>query len=294
MLFAQDTGVTEEADPVAETVTALGSLTVADWLWAAGILAFTIVAAIVVRRVLGRLLEARTSRFVAQLLARFAAGLTFAIGTVYTMSRLGVSVAPVLGALGLLGLAAAFAFQDILENFIAGILMSLRRPFENADQIRTGDFEGTVEDITLRSVTLRTFDGAKVYVPNAMVWKSPITNYTELGARRTTLSVGVAYDTDLDAARDVIIETVRSIEGVRSDPEPEAWVEEFGSSSIDYAVRFWHDPHMAVKWRVRDAVARALKRRFDTEGIEIPFPQRVLHLPNARLVGSDQELSTTD
>jgi len=265
------------------TVDQLGSLTLSDWLWAGGLLAGSIVLAVAMRRVLGSTLGRRTNPFVARLLARLVAGVVFILGVVYTMARLGVSIAPLLGALGLIGLALAFAFQDILENFIAGILMSLRRPFNEGDQIRTGDIEGTVLDITLRSVTLRAYNGERIYVPNAMVWKSPIVNHTEMGSRRTTLSVGVAYTTDLDAAQRIFLDAVAGVEGVLADPPPNAFVEEFGDSSINFAVRFWHEPQTAVEWVVRDQVARTLKRTMDAEGIEIPFPQRVLHIPRGAI-----------
>ena len=273
----------QTTDDIGTTVGELGALTLSDWLWAAGLLAATILFSIVVRRALGAALERRTNPFVARLLGRMAAGIVFILGVVYTMSRLGVSIAPLLGALGLIGLALAFAFQDILENFIAGILMSLRRPFNEGDQIKTGDIEGTVQDITLRSVTLRAYNGVRIYVPNAMVWKSPIFNHTELGSRRTTLTVGVAYDTDLDAAQRVLVETMASVDGVLSEPPPRAFVQQFGDSSIDFAMRFWHEPQTAVEWEVRDLVARTLKKNLDAAGIEIPFPQRVLHVPEGAI-----------
>ena len=273
----------QTTDDIGTTVGELGALTLSDWLWAAGLLAATIVLSIVVRRALGAALGRRTNPFVARLLGRMAAGIVFILGVVYTMSRLGVSIAPLLGALGLIGLALAFAFQDILENFIAGILMSLRRPFNEGDQIKTGDIEGTVQDITLRSVTLRAYNGVRIYVPNAMVWKSPIFNHTELGSRRTTLTVGVAYDTDLDVAQRVLVETMASVAGVLSEPPPRAFVQQFGDSSIDFAMRFWHEPQTAVEWEVRDRVARTLKRNLAAAGIEIPFPQRVLHVPGGAI-----------
>lgn len=275
-------------EDIGSAVDQLGALTLTDWLWAAGLLGGTIVLSIVLRKVLGSVLSRRTNAFVARLLARLIAGLVFILGVVYTMARLGVSIAPLLGALGLIGLALAFAFQDILENFIAGILMSLRRPFNEGDQIKTGDIEGTVQDITLRSVTLRAYNGERVYVPNAMVWKSPIVNHTELGSRRTTLMVGVAYRTDLDVAQRVFEEAMASVAGVLGDPAPRAFVEEFGDSSIDFALRFWHEPQTSVEWVVRDEVARTVNRSLKAAGIEIPFPQRVLHVPGGGITIEDQ------
>lgn len=256
----------------------LEGLELADWLWAGGLLAGAILLGILARRFIARVAERHTGTFIARLLGRFAAALIFAIGLIYSLNQLGVSIGPLLGLLGLAGLAIALAFQDIFENVIAGILMSVRRPFEAGDQISTNGFEGTVEDINLRVVSLRTYDGVRVFVPNASVWSNPIVNYTHFDQRRTTLDVGVGYESDLDAVQSAIIETVGSIEGVANEPPPQAMVHEFGDSSINFAVRFWHGPRIADMWKTRDEVARALKQRLDADGIDIPFPQRVLHV----------------
>lgn len=256
----------------------LEGLELADWLWAGGLLAGAILLGILARRFIARVAERHTGTFIARLLGRFAAALIFAIGLIYSLNQLGVSIGPLLGLLGLAGLAIALAFQDIFENVIAGILMSVRRPFEAGDQISTNGFEGTVEDINLRVVSLRTYDGVRVFVPNASVWSNPVVNYTHFDQRRTTLDVGVGYESDLDAVQSAIIETVGSIEGVADEPPPQAMVREFGDSSINFAVRFWHGPRIADMWKTRDEVARALKQRLDADGIDIPFPQRVLHV----------------
>ncbi len=189
-----------------------------------------------------------------------------------------------LGALGIGGLAVAFAAQSILENLFASVLLQVRRPFRRGDQIATNDIEGTVEDVNFRTVVLRTYDGEKVLIPSSQVLTAPITNFTAKGTRRTTLDVGVAYDTDLAMAQRVLLAAVASVDGVRPEPAPQAWVEQFGESSIDFALRFWHAPDIATLWRVRSGVAMAVKTALDGAGIEIPFPQRTLgFLPGARM-----------
>ena len=279
MAFLQTTPGTDSVDDgLQEAASALSGLSLANWLWAAGLLVGAVVVGFLARRFVTRIAEKHTGTFIARLLGRFVAALVFAVGFIYALNQLGVSIGPLLGLLGLAGLAIALAFQDILENLIAGILMSVRRPFKAGDQISTNGHEGTVEDINLRVVSLVTYDGVRVYVPNSAVWSNPIINYTELGQRRTTLDVGVGYDTDLDEARSTILEALNEVDGVADEPAPQAFVYEFGASSINLAVRFWHEPQIAEMWKARDAVARALKRRLDAEEIEIPFPQRVLHL----------------
>jgi small-conductance mechanosensitive channel len=266
----------EEA-PEEELAEALQGLTAADWITAAVILAAAIA--------LSRLVKAFTARLVergdgagraARLVGRSVGGLVVVIGFVYALQVLGVRLAPLLGALGIGGLALAFAAQSILENVFASMLLQSRRPFRLGDQIATNEIEGTVEDVNFRTVVLRTYQGEKVLVPCSMVLNAPITNFTVKGTRRTTLEVGVAYGTDLATAQRVLLEALTSVDGVRSQPLPEAWVEQFGESSIDFALRWWHAPDIATLWRVRSAVAMAVKSALDGAGIEIPFPQRTL------------------
>ncbi|NNF09066.1 MAG: mechanosensitive ion channel family protein, partial [Acidimicrobiia bacterium] len=202
----------------------------------------------------------------------------FGFGLIYALGQVGVSLAPLLGIAGLFGLAFALAFQDVLANFVAGVFLAARRPFSQGDEIVTGDLSGMVEDIQLRALTLRTYDGQRVYVPNSMVWSNPIVNRTELGKTRTTLAVGVAYDTDLAAAHDVLMEALHSVDGVLDDPAPQARALEFGDSSINFALLFWHEAPKAQEWRVRHEVALEVKARLDEAAIEIPFPQRVVEL----------------
>lgn len=274
-LLATDT---DSGDTTGNTLSQLSQLTLEDWLWSGAILGTAFIVALGMRRVVQRLLRNASNPYVGTLLGRLTAFIVFSIGFVYALNRIGVSIAPLLGIFGLLGLALAFAFQDILENFIAGILMSIRKPFESGDQVTTVGFSGVVEDINLRTIDLRTFAGERVFIPNAMVWKEPIVNHTLLGNRRTTIDIGVGYDADLELATTTIVDAASTVEGVSSEPSPEAFVHAFGDSGIDIAVRFWHQPSISNEWRVRDGVAKAVKAALDREGIDIPFPQRVVHV----------------
>ena len=133
-------------------------------------------------------------------------------------------------------------------------------------------------DVNFRTVRLLTFDGNDVLLPSSMVLDAPITNYTNRSDRRSELVVGVDYETDLQQAVDVLREVASGVEGVADQPAPEAWVYEFGESTINVEVRFWHGATNAELWRTRSAVAIAIKRELDAQGIVIAFPQRVLHL----------------
>jgi small conductance mechanosensitive channel len=282
-----------EDAPEEELAEALQGLTAADWLTALAVFAGAIVISRVVKALTARLVErGDAAGRVARLVGRVVGGLVVVIGFVYALQVLGVRLGPLLGALGIGGLALAFAAQTILENLFASVLLQSRRPFRPGDQIATNEIEGIVEDVNLRTVVLRTYEGERVLVPCSQVLNAPITNFTVKGTRRTTLAVGVAYDTDLAAAQRVLLDALSSVEGVRAEPPPEAWVEQFGESSVDFAVRWWHAPDIATLWRVRSAVAMALKSSLDAAGIVIPFPQRTLgFLPGTRVgverTGSD-------
>jgi len=232
---------------------------------------------VLLRRLLVRALDrGDADRHVGRLAGRFLGLVVVVVGAIYALSAVGVRIGPLLGAVGIGGVALAFAAQDILQNLVAGILLQIRRPFRVGDQIGSGEFEGTVDDVNLRTVELTTYDGLTVYLPNAEVLRAPIVNYTRTPSSRTSLTVGVAYDTDLSRAQAVLHEGCRSAAGVQEQPPVEVWVEEFAESSINVAVRYWHAADIASRWRVRSAVAMAIKAALDDAGIRIPFPQRTL------------------
>ncbi len=241
------------------------------------VLVVTVVLAIVVRIALVRVIDrGDADRHTGRLVGRFLSVLVVVVGVVYAVDLVGVRVGPLLGALGIGGIALAFAAQDILQNFVAGLLLQVRRPFRLGEQVRSGDFEGAVQDINLRTVVLTTYDGTTVYLPNSQVLSAPIINYTRTPLNRSEITVGLAYDTDLERARDVLLGACRTAEHVVERPGPEAWVDEFGESSIDVVLRYWHLADIASRWRARNAVALAVKRELDRAGMTIPFPQRTL------------------
>jgi small-conductance mechanosensitive channel len=262
-----------------------------DWILAGAIAVAGVILARILRTVVARA-AARDDGHgaAAEAVGRFAGLALAAMAFVYALGVIGVRLGPLVGALGIGGLALAFAGQSILSNFLASIILQLRRPFRRGDQVKVGDCQGTVDEINFRTVVLRTFDGQRVLVPCASVLGAPITNHTALGRRRTTLEVSVGYDADLEEARAVLLRAVREVDGVLGHPSPEVWVESFGDSGIPLAVRFWHAPDVATLWRVRSEVAVAAKRALDGAGIAIPFPQRVLRFVSDR----DQEPSRAD
>ncbi len=277
-VIAQTPTPTTTTTSSSDTPIVPSGINAADWIQAGVLVAIGLVLAVIVSRLIVKVVAAghRSRRGVAHLLGRLAGMLVFAAGVVYALNTLGVRIGPLLGALGIVGIALAFALQDILENLVAGIILQARNPFRYGDQLETGDWEGTVEDVNFRAVVLHTFEGTRVVLPSSTVLKDPIHNLTAFEKRRTSVSVGVAYGADLDEAGEIIARATTAAEHVEPDPEPEVFVEELGESSVNFSVRFWHRPEVATKWRARHAVLTGVYRALGEAGIEIPFPQRTL------------------
>ena len=251
-------------------------VTLSEVLQSLSVFVATIVVSLLLQRVLIRWGAFHGSPHVGRILGRFLGVVIVGVGLIYSLDIVGVRIGPLVGALGIGGIALAFAAQDLLANLISGVMISIRRPIRFGEQIATGEYEGTVEDVNLRTVEIRSYDGNTVLVPNKDVLQNPIINYTRTPYRRTELVVGVAYDTDLEQARQVLLDACGAVEEVRKQPPPEAWVFEFGESSINIALRYWHPADIASVWRVRSAVAIAAKHALDEAGMTIPFPQRTL------------------
>lgn len=270
-------------DDVAGTGISLTQIVVALGVLAVGVGLALAVHLLVVRAFRG----SDSSPGAANLIARLIQLVIIAAALIYVLNTLGVRITPLLGALGIGGIALALAVQSVLSNAVASVLLQVRRPFKVGDQIVTNDIDGKVLAVDLRTVRLLTFDGNDVLVPAAMVLDAPITNWTKRATRRTQLVVGVNYDTDLDLARHTMITAMESVSGLQPHPAPEAWVYEFGDSTINIAARFWHEAPMATMWQVRSEAAVAIKAALDAQNIEIAFPQRVLHFaPGSEPTGS--------
>lgn len=268
----------------------VGQPAAVDWIVAGVIVAGGLVVARVVRGLVARAASKDDGHpATAEAVGRFVGMTLAAVSFLYALGVVGVRLGPLIGALGIGGVALAFAAQNILANILASLILQLRRPFRRGDQISVADCEGTVDDVNFRTVVLRTFDGQRVMVPCAQVLSSPIVNHTTLGRRRTTLELSVAYEADLEEALAVVRAALATVDDVHEHPAPEVWVEAFGDSGVSLAVRFWHGPDVATLWRTRSAVALAVKRALDGAGISIPFPQRVLRFVDDQRSSSPEE-----
>ncbi|NNF92497.1 MAG: mechanosensitive ion channel family protein [Boseongicola sp.] len=188
-----------------------------------------------------------------------------------------VTIGKILAAAGVGGIAIAFAAKDTLENFFAGIMLLLREPFRKGDFVECEDLEGKVEDINVRDTRIRQTNGQLIVAPNAMFYQNPVTVLTDGDLRRTTIMCGVAYDEDVDEAREVILSAVKGVDSVRDDvKDVQIFAQAFGASSIDFEVTWWTGSEPIDIRRSRDKVVAAVKRALDDAEIEIPFPYRTL------------------
>ena len=213
----------------------------------------------------------RTPSFAA-VMSKLAGWVVLALFVMAAVTAVFPSVQPVdvLAGLGFFSVAVGFAFQDILENLLSGVLLLFRQPFRSGDQITVNDLSGTVEAITIRETRIKTFDGQLVIIPNRDVYKGVITVLTHYPSRRISFVVGIAYENDADEACAVIEAALAPLPRVDETPGPEALVVELGVSTVDIDVRLWCGPDQHETRVTLDRAVTAAKRALEEAGIEMP------------------------
>lgn len=213
-------------------------------------------------------------------LVTFVGNLTYvallAFVIVAAINQLGIQTASFIAVIGAAGLAVGLALQGSLSNFAAGVLMLIFKPFKVDDFIEAAGIAGIVEEIKIFTTQLRTGDNKTIIIPNAKIMGNTITNFTTKGTRRADLIFGISYDDDIDKARQVIIDIVEGDERALKDPAPVVLVTELGDSSVNLTLRAW--AAISDFWLFQCETIEKVKKRFDSEGITIPFPQRDVHL----------------
>lgn len=182
-------------------------------------------------------------------------------------------VTTLIETLGLASVAVGFAFRDILQNFLAGIIILWTEPFGVDDQIIYGDFEGTVEEIQTRATYIRTYDGRRVILPNSELLTHAVTVNTAFPTRRIQHDVGIGVGDDIARARDVILSALREIDEVLPDPAPDVLVADLGDFAVVLRVRWWIEPPRRADYlEALDAVLTRVKQRLLESGIDLPYP----------------------
>ena len=218
------------------------------------------------------------------ILGRLAQWTILAIGTLVAISIVfpSINAETLVGILGIGSLAIGFAFRDIAQNFLAGVLILLTQPFKIGDQIDINGFEGTVEDIQTRATYIKTYDGRVVVVPNADFLTDTVTVNTAYEIRRSEYDVGIGYPDDIHLAKRLIMDAIQPIDGVLSDPGPDVLTVDLAESSVNLRVRWWTDSGRSDVVSTSDKVVTAVKLALDDGGVNIPFPIRTVFLNEER------------
>lgn len=202
-----------------------------------------------------------------------------AFAFIVAMSTIGIDLGQFNLMAGALGLGIGFGLQNIISNFVSGLILIFERPVQTADVVEVGALMGEVTKIGVRSSNVRTFDGAEVVVPNSNLISNEVINWTlSDNVKRMEIQIGAAYGTDLQKVLDILKEECIKHESVLSDPEPVALFDQFGDSSLDFRVRFWVPVDEALQ--VKSDVSISVYNAFTSAGIAIPFPQRDVHISN--------------
>lgn len=195
------------------------------------------------------------------------------------LATFGIQTTSFVAVLGAAGFAIGFALQGSLSNFAAGVLILVFRPYKVGDYIEAAGVAGAVKEIRLFNTVLATLDNIKIIVPNSKIYGDVIKNIWAYDTRRVDLVFGISYDSPIQKAIEIIMNLIKEDDRILSDPEPMVAVSELADSSVNFVVRPW------VKsedyWPVFFDLTRKVKESFDENGIEIPFPQRVVHMADS-------------
>ena len=220
------------------------------------------------------------SRAVDAALINFSSSLVYyallVVVVIAALGQIGIQTASFVAIVGAAGLAIGLAMQGSLSNFAAGVLIIIFKPFKIGDYVEMAGTAGVVENIMIFTTEMKTPDNKKIIVPNSSVLGGVITNYSANDTRRVDLVVGIGYDDDISKAKQVLEEIINTDERILKDPAPLIAVSELADSSVNFAVRPW--VKSADYWPVYFALTETVKKRFDQEGISIPYPQQDVHL----------------
>ena len=226
---------------------------------------------------------------IASIIGSSLRGLVIFVGLYVALTSIGLELGVLLVPLGAIGIGLGFGLQRIAENFVSGLILLTERPISDGDIIEVNQIRGTVEKIGLRSTLLRTFDNTRVTVPNSELISNQVDNWT-LADRivRIRFNVGVAYGSDMRLAERLLRETLAEHADVLAEPEPRVFFIEFGDSSLNFLVFAWVDTP-AKRLTTLSDLHFAIDSAFRENDIEIPFPQRDLHLRSGSLDGGDDQ-----
>jgi small conductance mechanosensitive channel len=265
--FIMDLSLLENFDPIVTNIAIALALFIGS-----------IILARFLRRLLDRVLTARgVDHEISILLGQLLYWSILIFGIITALQRF-FDVSAFLAGLGILGFTIGFALQEIMQNFVAGMILLVQQPFDIRNLVSISSYTGTVSAINMRTTEVKTLDGRLIIIPNAQVLSNPIENYSRADLLRVDLPIGVGYETDLDMAKATILEALPSIKGYLPDPVPSIIYHSFGESSIDMDIRFWINTEENNLFDARDEAVIVTKRALDAKGVNIPFPIRTVQM----------------
>ena len=194
------------------------------------------------------------------------------------INQLGIETTSIIAMLGAAGLAIGLSLQGALANFAAGILIVIFKPYKVGDYIEAGSAAGTVLDIQIFSTVLKTPDNKIVIVPNGTIMKDSVVNYTDQATRRVDIVASCGYEDDIDKVKEILKDILNQEDRILAEPEPRIAVSELADNSVNFIVRPWVNSSDVLS--VKYSILEQIKKRFDEEGISIPYPQRDVHIYN--------------
>ncbi len=247
---------------------------------AVGIILILIVSEIVIswmKKVLIKMFakSKKINDLMARLLIKVAVFFAQLIVMMIILDRLGVSLAPVIAGLGVTGFILGFAFQETIGNLLAGAMIAINSPFRVGDYVEVGSMNGSVRDMDMMSVTLATPDNKRVVMANKLIWGQAIVNYSYTESRRVEMGVSIAYNSDVNKAKDLLWSIINSYPEVLPEPKPVIVVNKLNDSSVDIVVRPWSKP--ADYWTIYFKFQQDVLEKFREANVEIPFPQLDVH-----------------
>ncbi|NYT16841.1 MAG: mechanosensitive ion channel family protein [Methanomicrobiales archaeon] len=263
-----------------------GEVTVLDLIVFAISVVIIVIVARIIAMYLKRALSDRMERVEIDKLVKIVQAVIILFGIWFALPSFDVDIGQLLVVGGTVGLIIAFASQKIVSNLGSGIFLLIERPVKIGDTIRIGDVEGTVNQIRILSTIVKTYEGIYVRIPNEQVFSSDITNFVVNPARRFEYTVSIGYGADAGKAVWVIRTLLDEHPFVLNNPAPSIFVSELGDSGVEITVYIWAPSR--VWWAVRTELLQKIKEALEREGIEIPFPQRVITMAGEKKRGTGQ------
>ncbi len=239
-------------------------------------LVFFFVAALL-KRIVVKTSSSRGRSNLGEVLGGFIRAATLIMGGLVSATIVVPSLNPgdLVAGLGVSSVAIGFAFKDILQNWLAGLLILLRQPFEVGDQIEVNGFVGKVDHIETRATIIRTFDGQKAVIPNSDIYTNAVLVKTGFEKRRSQYDIGIGYGDDIEEAQQIITDVLKSVEGIETEPAPEAFPWDLAASWVTIRARWWTNSQRGDVVKVRSEAILKIKRALDEAGIDMPYETQI-------------------